>query len=176
MQLVKNIILLFLIQFGFAISMWDVYLDASPANGYDKYIILNPEEDYSGGFGVYEGDVFIEGNGAVIDLQEGLGIWVSGENTNSDVFLDMEYVSIINGFEYGAYYSGYAKGSIRNCNFINDYMGLKLLDNSDVSIVNCNFINNEAYGLAVYSEIPICHVSYCNGWNNGETYMENCPG
>ena len=156
--------------------MWDMYFNAGPMNGYDKYIILDPNEDYFGGFGIYEGSVFIEGNGAVIDLQEGLGIWVSAEFENSNVILDISYVSIINGFEYGVYYSGYAKGQIRNCNFINDYIGLKLLDNTEVNIVNSNFINNEAYGLAVITEIPICNLSYCNGWGNGETYMENCPG
>ena len=166
----------FLFHFGFSISMWDVYFDADSAYGYDKYLILDPNEEYIGGFGIYEGKVFIEGNGAVIDLQEGLGIWVSAEFEDSDVRLDMEYLSIINGFEYGSYYSGFSKGEIRNCNFINDYMGLKLLDNSDVSVVNCNFMNNEAYGLAVYTEIPICNISYCNGWGNGQNYMENCPG
>ena len=94
MTFIKNITILFLIQFCFSISMWDVYFDASPDNGYDKYIILNPEEVYTGGFGVYEGTVFIEGNGAVIDLQEGLGIWVSAENTESNVQLNMEYICI----------------------------------------------------------------------------------
>ena len=176
MKLFKSMIIFLLFQIGFSISLWDVYFESEPALGYDKFMILNPNEEYSGGFGVYEGLVFIEGNGAVIDLQEGLGIWVSASDENSNVRLDMEYLTIINGFEYGAYYSGYAKGNIRNCNFINDYMGLKLLDYSDVNIINCNFVNNEAYGLAIYSTLPSCHLTYCNGWNNGESYMENCPG
>ena len=46
-------------------------------------------------------------------------------------------------------------------------MGIKLLDQSEVNVVNCNFVNNEAYGVAIYTAIPICHITYCNGWNNG---------
>jgi len=176
MKLKKSIVIFLLFQIGFSISLWDVYFESEPAHGYDKYMILNPNEEYIGGFGVYEGLVFIEGNGAVIDLQDGLGIWVSGSDSISEVRLDMEYLTIINGSEYGAYYSGYANGSIKNCNFINDFMGLKMLDQTFLNVVNCNFIDNEEYGFAIYSSIPTHHLSYCNGWNNGETYMENCPG
>ena len=34
--------------------MWDMYFNAGPMNGYDKYIILDPNEDYFGGFGIYK--------------------------------------------------------------------------------------------------------------------------
>lgn len=157
-------------------SLWDVYFAAGPGEGYEKHLILNPDVLYIGGIGVYEGSVLIEGNGAVIDLQDGLGIWVTAEE-NDDVRLDLQYVTIMNGYDYGVYYSGSAVGLIRNCNFINDNMAVKLLDQSDVTIKNTNFINNEQYGVAIISEIPTCNISYCNGWNNGEeTYMENCPG
>ena len=62
-------------------------------------------------------------------------------------------------------------------NFINNDMGIKLYDNSNVIINNSNFINNTTYGLGIYTEDPICNISYCNSWNNGEyDYMENCPG
>ena len=56
-------------------------------------------------------------------------------------------------------------------------MGIKLYDNSNVIISNTNFINNITYGLGIYTEEPICNISYCNSWNNGEyDFMENCPG
>ena len=44
-------------------------------------------------------------------------------------------------------------------------------------IENSNFIENYTYGLGIYTENPICSISYCNSWNNGEyDFMENCPG
>ena len=160
----------------FSESLWNVYFDAEPGEGYDKHLVLDPNVVYTGGIGIFEGTVLIDGNGAVIDLQDGLGIWVTAEE-GQEISLDVRYTTIMNGHDYGIYYAGYSEGSIRNCNFINDNMGVKLLDNSNVMIKNCNFINNEQYGVAIVSEIPVCNVSYCNGWNNGEEdYMENCPG
>ena len=75
-------------------------------------------------------------------------------------------------------YAGLATGTIRNCNFINNDMGIKLFDNADVEIINCNFVNNIVYGVGLYGhELIDTPISYSNGWGNGEEdYMENCPG
>ncbi len=168
-------LLLLLLAFNFGESLFSVYLNAGPAEGYDKYLVLDPDISYTGGIGVFEGSVFIEGNGAVIDLQEGSGIWVYGEGETVGT-LDIRQCSILNGGFYGINYAGIASGSVVNCNLINDNMGLQLMDTVMVSITNCNLIANQTYGLAIYSTDPTAVISYCNAWNNGEDYMENCPG
>ena len=168
-----NLFIFFTITFG--ITLQEIYDNASPMDGYEKYLILNPNEIYSGGIGIYEGNIFIEGNGAIIDLEFGVGIWVYSDGYIS-ANLDISRCSIINGSEYALSYSGYSSGNILNCNILNSSIGIKLFDYSQVLIKNCNIINNNIFGIGIYSTTPIVALSYCNAWENGENYMENCPG
>ena len=141
-----------------------------------KYIILDSDSIYYGGLGLYEGNIFIDGHGAVIDLEFGNGIWIYADEYYP-CSLEIKYCTIINGQYYGLSFGGTSVGNIENCNFINNDMGVKLYDQSSVSINNSNFINNITYGIGIYTEEPICNISYSNAWNNGEyDYMENCPG
>ena len=76
---------------------------------------------YTGEVGIYEGDIFIEGNGAIVDLNEGLGIWVYAEEeypmrlgapchetvgtiieSKSDKFNEGQRVIVLPGRETGA--------------------------------------------------------------------------
>jgi len=89
-----------------SLSLKEVYDAAGPAEGYDKYLVLETGEVYTGGFltgnvygfvlseyDYYEGqNVKIVGNGAIIDLQ-GEQISVSF----CDKRLDIEDCIIING-------------------------------------------------------------------------------
>ena len=170
--------LLILILIGnlYAITLQEAFDNAPSYENYDKYVVLNSDSTYYGGLGLYEGNILIDGQGAVIDLQSQGGIWIYGDE-NYPCHLDIRYCSIVNGEYYGLSFGGLATGNIENCNFINNDMGIKLYDNSDVIINNSNFINNITYGLGIYTEDPVCNISYCNSWNNGEyDYMENCPG
>ena len=156
--------------------MQEAYDNATSLNGYDKYLILNPDSTYYGGLGLYEGNVMIDGQGAMIDLESGGGIWIYADQYYP-CNLDIRYSTIINGAYYGLSFGGTSTGTIENCNLINNDMGIKLYDNSNVEITNTNFINNLTYGIGIYTEEPICNISYSNSWNNGEyDYMENCPG
>ena len=168
--------IIILTQIVFSIPLYEVYENASPMNGYDKYLILERNIIYTGNIGVYEGNVFIEGNGATIDLEQGNGIWIySDENYPASIVL--EYVSIINSSYFGISFSGSAEGIIKNCNFISNDYGISLYDSSNIEVKNSNFINSTTYGIAIYTEIPICNISYCNFYNNDSAdYMENCPG
>ena len=99
--------------FLFSISLQEVYDSAEPFGEYDKYLILDANTTYYGGIGVYEGNVMIEGNGAIIDLQNYAGIWVYGsEDYPSN--LDIKYCSIVNGEYDGLNYSGTSTGNIEN--------------------------------------------------------------
>lgn len=160
----------------YSITLQEAFDTATPYGDYDKYIILNQDSIYYGGLGLYEGNIYIEGNGSIIDLDQGNGIWVYGDD-NYPCNLDISYTTVINGAYFGISFGGTATGTIRNCNLINNDMGIKLFDNSNTNIFNCNFVNNITYGLGVYTEDPVCNISYCNSWGNGEyDYMENCPG
>lgn len=172
----RMFIALLLINSLFAITLQEAFDSAPAYENYDKYVVLNPDSIYYGGLGLYEGTVLIHGNGAIIDLQSQGGIWVYGDE-NYPCHLDIKYSSIINGEYYGISFGGTSTGTIENCNFINNDMGVKLFDHSEVHINNTNFVDNITYGLGIYTEEPICHISYCNTWNNGEyDFMENCPG
>ena len=153
----------------------EMYETAESLNGYDRYIILNNNEIYTGGIGVFEERTFIEGNGAIIDLEFGLGIWVYSDSS-SNIVLDIERCSIINGSEYALSFSGYSNGNITNTNLINSSNGIKLFEFSNVVMKNCNLINNTNYGVGIYSTSPTLLISYSNAWENGNDYMENCPG
>ena len=159
-----------------ALTLQDAFNSSEPFAEYDKYLILEPNTVYYRGIGLFEGNIFIDCQGSVIDLQSENGIWVYGDS-NYPCNLDMQYCSIINGEYFGLSFGGEATGYLKNINLINNDIGLKLMDFTQVEIVNSNIIDNRTYGLAIITENPICTISYCNSWNNGEyDFMENCPG
>ena len=170
------ILLLLIISNIYSATLQDAYNNATSMYGYDKYIILDADSIYYGSLGLYEGNIFIDGRGSTINLESGSGIWVYGDE-NYSCNLEIQYCSIINGSTYGLSFGGTATGIVENCNFINNEMGIKLYDQSNVNISNSNFISNIRYGVGIYSEEPTCNISYSNSWNNGEyDFMENCPG
>ena len=160
----------------FGATLQEAFEAAEPGNGYDKYISLDSDIIYTGGIGVFEGDVMIAGNGAVIDLEDGTGIWVYGDEYYP-ASLDVEYCTIIYGAYSAVSYGGTSTGSLNNINFVRNDFGVKLYDFTHVEIRNCNFVENTTYGLGIYSTTPTCDINYCNAWDNGEAaWMENCPG
>lgn len=173
----KNTILyIILISLNFSITLQEAYDNAQPGNGYDKYILLDANQTYQGGIGLFDGSVYINCQGSVIDLMNGGGIWLyADEYYNAS--LDIEYCTIYNGGVFGIDYAGISTGTISNCNFIKNDIGLTLHDSSHVILKNSNFIDNNTYGLGFITEIPILEVSYSNFWDNLEgDCMENCPG
>ncbi len=173
----RNILLYtYILSTAFCITLQEVYDNAESANGYGKYLILNPNENYEGGIGIFDGSVYINCQGSTIDLMNGGGIWLYADE-NYNATLDIEYCTIYDGEIFGIDYAGTSSGLIANCNFISNKIGLTLHDNAYVILKNSNFIDNHTYGLGVITEIPILEVSYSNFWDNLEgDCMENCPG
>ena len=156
-------------------SLQEAYDDAISYDEYDKYLILDSNITYTGGLGIYEGNVFIDCNGAIIDLQEGQGIWLyADEEYNSS--LDIQHCSIVNGLYYGLSFGGISTGNIYNCNFHSTNFGLKLFDESAVYITNSVFINQQSMGIGIYTELPNITGDYLLFWNNEDDCLENCPG
>jgi len=178
----KIVKIIILFQIIFAIPIQQVYDNAEPFGIFDKYLILQHDEVYTGTIGIYEGNIFIEGNGAVLDLVNGLGIWVYSSQ-EPPVNLNIEYLNIINGSEYGITFMGNSTGNIENCNFVNNDFGLKIFDTVNVQVKNSNFIGCSTYAFGLWGN-PITQeidaeidVQYCNFWNNiNGDLQENCPG
>jgi len=158
------------------ITLQSVFNAAGPGNGYDKYVVLEQNLIYTGEVGIYEGEVFIEGNGAIVDLNGGLGIWVYAEE-EYPANLDIEFVTIINGGYNGLTFNGTSTGNISNCNFIQNAYGIQIMDEVNISVKNCNFIDNNQYGIAVRGTVASLEISYSNFWENElgpGAFNENC--
>ena len=156
-------------------KMQEVYDNADSFGGYDKYLILSNDTIYLGGLGLYEGKTFIDCNGSIINLQDGNGIWVYGDENNT-TNLDIQECIITNSLYFGLSYSGESNGNIINCNLVNTNFGLKLFDNANISVNNSIFSSNNSMGIAIYTENPILNISYSLFWNNEDNHLENCPG
>lgn len=158
-----------------ALSLQEVYDNADSFGEYDKYLILSNDTIYTGGLGLYEGKTFIDCNGSIINLQDGNGIWVYGDENNT-TNLDIQECIITNSLYFGLSYSGESNGNIINCNLVNTNFGLKLFDNANISVNNSIFSSNNSMGIAIYTENPILNISYSLFWNNEDNHLENCPG
>ena len=158
------------------ITLQSIYEEAGPANGFDKYLILENDIVYTGEIGIYEGSVFIEGNGAIVDLESGLGIWTYADE-NYPASLDIEYLTIINGGYNGITFNGSSIGKITNCNFVSNDFGIQIMDEADVTINNSNFIANGQYGVSLRGTTASFQIAYSNFWDNNlgcGGYNENC--
>ena len=174
--LLVNLILMLHTSISLGVTLQSVFDSAGPADGYDKYVIQEEEMIYTGEVGVYEGNVFIEGNGAIVDLNEGLGIWVYAEE-GYPANLDIEYVTIINGGYNGLTFNGISTGNIANCNFIHNAYGIQIMDSTNISVKNSNFIQNSDYGLTVRGLLASFDIRYSNFWENElgpGGFNENC--
>ena len=169
------IIILFININLFSYTLQEIYDDASSYEEYNKYLVLSENNIYTGGLGLYEGNTYINCNGAIIDLQEGNGIWIYGDENNS-ANLDIEECIITNSLYYGLSYSGESTGNINNCNLINTNFGIKLFDNSNVIVNNSIFSSNNSMGISIYTENPNLNISYSLFWDNEDNHLENCPG
>ncbi|MAX29682.1 MAG: hypothetical protein CMG14_01965 [Candidatus Marinimicrobia bacterium] len=169
------IIILFINLNLFSYTLQEIYDDANSYEEYDKYLVLSQNNIYTGGLGLYDGNTYINCNGAIIDLQEGNGIWIYADENNA-ANLDIEECIITNSLYYGLSYSGESTGSINNCNLINTNFGVKLFDNSNLIINNSIFASNNSMGISIYTENPILNISYSLFWENEDNHLENCPG
>ena len=170
------ILLLLILSITYPATLQEAYDQAGPYLEYDKYVILNSEIVYIGGLGIYEGNVFIDCDGAIVNLDGGTGIWVYADEQYPSS-LTINHCTITNGEYYGLSFGGLSQGNVINCNFIDTNFGLKLFDESNVEITNCIFAYHNTYGIGVYTEGPILNASYCLFWENVESdCMENCPG
>ena len=154
----KIIIILIFLTSSYAGTLQEAFDNASSYGEYEKYLVLEPNTIYSGGIGIYEGDIYINCQGSVIDLEEGNGIWIYGD-VEYPSSLDIEYCTITNGSYYVLSFGGLAIGNIVNCNLINTNFGLKLFDVANVFVTNSIFSDNLTYGIGIYGEAATLETS-----------------
>ena len=65
----KIIIILIFLTSSYAGTLQEALDNASGYGEYEKYLVLEPNTIYTGGIGIYEGDVYINCQGSVIDLE-----------------------------------------------------------------------------------------------------------
>ena len=91
--------LLFLFSLIMGATLEEAYQESGANEGYNKYVVLDANSIYTGGLGIYEGEVYINCNGSIIDLEGGNGIWVYADEQYPSS-LDIEFCTIINGDYY----------------------------------------------------------------------------
>lgn len=153
-----------------AIHLQDVYDDAGPGERYDKLLILDPGEIYTGYLGVTPNtSCAIHGNGALILLDPWGSISASGQAK-----LDIDGC-VISGGTTGINYEKGSNSRVENCTIVNNTMGIQCSE-TNVTISNCIITNNSRFGIA-HRGGPEPTILYNNVWNNTSlNYATFCPG
>jgi len=153
-----------------AIPLQSAYDVALPGEGFDRLLILDPEQAYTGGMSAQDGvRSLIRGNGAVINL-EGESIWGVGHGT----VLDIDHCVILNGYS-GVFIAEEATGHIRNNTIRGNAYGITSWYGSpDVVIENNIILENKTYGIYCREFFePI--IQYNAVWGNpGGNYIHSC--
>ncbi len=153
-----------------AIPLQSVYDGAGPGEGYDKLLVLDPGETYTGGMFVEEAvRCCVHGNGALIRL-EGASIEAAWYETE----IDIDHCVITEGLA-GVRISDFATGVIRNNTLYGNTYGIQsFFGETSILIENNVIVENSLYGIYARENLePI--VQYNTVWGNpGGDYMLNC--
>ncbi|UCE27645.1 MAG: right-handed parallel beta-helix repeat-containing protein [Candidatus Coatesbacteria bacterium] len=157
-----------------AIDIQEAYDACGSANGYDKYLELDPDETYTGWLIVDSGkDSCIAGNGATIQIDSGKTI----RALNSGTKLDIDHTAIYcDGTGWGISYLSGANGTINFCTIDYFMYGVYAWGPSNVTLKNSIVTNNTEYGVAKEEYTPM-YISYVDAWGNAHgNYYEYCSG
>lgn len=152
-----------------AVTLQSMYDQAGPGEGYDKLVILERGQVYTGGLTVQPGvTCCIRGNDAVC-MPGGLDIGVYTGAT-----LDI-FDTVITGHRVIWYHSG-SQGIISGNTISDGAQGIKAILAS-VTIENNIIANNIGMGIAVDTSSAPPYIQYNDVWNNLEgNYMSYCSG
>lgn len=160
-------------------TLQSAYDEAGPAEGYDKFLVLDPEVTYTGGLGVLQGKKScIRGNGALCDLDGGQ-IFVSQPKTQFDI----TGCCLIDGGGLGAVYvADNANANIDGNTICKSGIGIYVWENSAATVKNnIIFKNNKSggymYGIAKHEYTGTLNILYNDVDSHyGGNYMYFCPG
>jgi len=143
-----------------AVTLEDVYATAPPMAGYDRVLMLESGEVYTGGIVILDENIAIWGNGASVDLQTGSVIAMGNGN------LDIDGCVFMNG-DIAVSVSDDVRTNISNCVFYNNNRGIQHYSSLGAPLIvyNTIFMNNRNY--AVYtSEENLTYMLYNVAYNN----------
>jgi parallel beta-helix repeat protein len=155
---------------AWAITLQDVYDRAGPGEGYDKLVVLDPNETYTGRCDVLEGKKScLRGNGALIDLQFGQ-IVASGSGTE----LLITGCCLVEGNAAISIQNG-AKGTVDGNTICKSVMGVRVWQSLSCTVKN-NILYGNDYGVA-REENTSATILYNDVDNNPKgNYVYWCPG
>jgi hypothetical protein len=159
-----------------AIRLQVAYDKAGSGEGYDKLLVLNAKETYTGGCGVMIGKKScIRGNGALIDL-DGNSVQAGGFGTQ----LDISGCCLVNAGYYGAVNIAGGAGGTVDGNTIcksNGIAGIRVWEYSTATLKNNVIWGNATYGVAKHQNTGTTNILYNDVDNNkGGNYSYYCPG
>jgi hypothetical protein len=149
---------------------------APPGDYYDKMVVLDPQNVYTGGLTIEEVDTRICGKGALILLD--------GEGIEAHLCcLDIDSCIVAGGFR-AIHYKDHALGTVRNVTIVESNVGVWFEGNGAASfMINSIVYQSEKYGIIVerndaaelrcndsFSETGTSYVKHCCG-NKFEPYL-----
>ncbi len=146
-----------------------MYDEAGSGDGYDKLVILDSKDIYTGSMMVDAGIACaLRGNGALIILDSWGCIWAP-----RGALLDISECVITAGSE-GLIYEYSLASRVENCTIVGNGVGI-FTWSALVTITNCIIADNSQYGVACLQGFePI--MLYNDVWNNGQFNCASfCP-
>jgi hypothetical protein len=151
-----------------AVTLQSMYDQAVPGEGYDKLVILQRGQVYTGGLTVAGGTCCIRGNDAVC-MAGGFDIAVSAGAT-----LDL-FDTVITGHR-GVWYHEGSQGIVRGNTIYDGFFGIRAFS-AEVTIENNVVAYHDGVGIAADTTVMEPYIRYNDVWNNQKgNYMSYCSG
>lgn len=164
------IVLMFLSGQALAIPLQQAYDEALPGAGYDRLIVLDPAETYTGGLRLADETVCILSCGALIDLQGGtIGVEPSAK-------LDICGVILTGSADKAVSFESGGRGWIDHCTFAGNYDGVWFDSGSNLTLTSNIFVYSSHIGVSCDENVTRW-LAYNDAWANAEgDYEEWCAG
>ncbi len=162
------VLVLLLSSMAFATALNDIYLNAPAMAGYDRVLVLDPQQTYTGGIIIFNEKIAVWGNGATIDLQ-GNGIIAIGKG-----LLDIDGCNLINGGA-AVNVADEVRTRVSNCVFYNNDTGIQHYSYmAPLKVYNSVFMNNQGNGVLTFEE-NLTYMEYNVAYNNsGGHFQAGC--
>jgi hypothetical protein len=162
------------------VSIQSVYDACGPGEGYDKLLVLDPANKYTGAL-IIQNDIrsCIHGNGALIYLKNAGGLRYSMRSSGTSTVFDVDHC-VIRGANEAVSYNESSKGTVKNCTFYDCIFPVYAWDiDSPVGVTAYNnifsFAPNGGYAFARL-EYVLTTIHHNNAWSTPYgKYMELCP-
>ncbi len=153
-----------------SIPLQDMYSAAGAGAGYEKMIVLDPAEIYTGGLHLSNESVCIISCGAQVDLQ--------GDRIMADdnALLDICGVVLTNSDSAALQFMGSADGWVDHCTFCGNYDGLYFWTGSNLKATSNIFAYSNHYGVKTIEGV-YRWLEHNDAYENiGGDYKQWCAG